>query len=161
MSFEKQSSFAKRILGGVLYHSGLFNLFCTVYRKREIAILTYHKTRHQTDDPVELNVRPEILEKQIAALMGHTEFISLDQAVEKIRSRQIDGHYTVLTFDDGYRATINMLYPVLTKYDVPCTFFLNVGAMETGRFYGNHQRSCHEREKHSSYAGQQAQGQGA
>src|SRR4030042_5621065 len=129
MSFEKESRvFAKRLLGRVLYHSGLFNLFCRVCRKREIAILMYHKTCYQTDDPVELNVRPEILDKQIAALMEHTEFISLDQAVEKIRSGQIDRHYTVLTFDDGYRSNYQYAYPVLTKYDVPCTFFLNVGA---------------------------------
>jgi peptidoglycan/xylan/chitin deacetylase (PgdA/CDA1 family) len=67
--------------------------------------------------------------------MPYTKFISLDQAVERIRSREIDRHYTVVTFDDGYQSNHQYAYPILIKYRVSATIFLNVGAIEAGQLY--------------------------
>jgi peptidoglycan/xylan/chitin deacetylase (PgdA/CDA1 family) len=132
---EKRSRLITKLtLSAFLYRVGILRYTRALRRRREIMFLMYHKTG-EASDPIGLNVRPDILEQQIASLVRYTRFISLDQAVDRIKSKQIDRHYTVVTFDDGYHSNYRHAFPVLQKFCVPCTVFMSVGAVESGQLY--------------------------
>ena len=47
-----------------------------------------------------------------------------------------------LTFDDGLRNNFTVLYPLLRDLDIPATFFVCPGLIESGRWLWNHEMRC-------------------
>jgi len=90
-------------------------------------ILTYHSI----NDRNHLGIYPDNIvtidnfEKQLAYLSCNRRILSL---AELVRCLQSDGELpsdgVVLTFDDGYSDFYVKAYPILRKYDAPCTVFL-------------------------------------
>ena len=48
----------------------------------------------------------------------------------------------VLTFDDGLRNNLTVVYPVLRELSIPATFFVCPGLLEDGRWLWNHEARC-------------------
>ncbi|KZK80040.1 Polysaccharide deacetylase [Pseudovibrio sp. Ad46] len=74
-----------------------------------------------------LEVTPEFLRKTVIQVrQAGYEFISLDDALERLQSkRQCSQKFAVLTFDDGYKDNRDVAYPVLKELDVPFTVFIS------------------------------------
>lgn len=60
-------------------------------------------------------------------------FISLKQAIEILNQTNIpQKRYVVFTFDDGY-STLNETIPILEKYNIPATFFINSAYLDNNK----------------------------
>ena len=91
-------------------------------RRDGIRFLYYH---HVFDDEI------RGFERQLDRLRRQGEFLSLDDAVELLRSsRPIRGRYYCITFDDGFRNHWSNAVPVLAAREVPAAFFVPVNFVD-------------------------------
>ena len=100
---------------------------CTGYNsktnKKRLTILTYHSINDEIN-PDE-TVTPEEFEKQLQYIKENYKVISLEDAVEYLRTdiKKISDSI-VITFDDGYSDNYHNAYPLLKKHNFPATIFL-------------------------------------
>lgn len=98
-------------------------------RQKPVLILTYHQiggaTKQGTNSPLDWTSLADF-EKTIRFLLKKKyHFVSLQEAVRILESKQErKKHYVAMTFDDGYASILNAL-PLLEKYAIPTTFFIN------------------------------------
>jgi peptidoglycan/xylan/chitin deacetylase (PgdA/CDA1 family) len=94
-----------------------------------LRILGYHRV---SDDRDVLAVTPDAFRRQIAAILeSEATVVRLEDALPLL-DRPIDAPYVSLTFDDGYRDTLETALPILEQLGVPATLFLPT-AMLDGR----------------------------
>jgi peptidoglycan/xylan/chitin deacetylase (PgdA/CDA1 family) len=113
-----------------------FGLFYNIFNKQEnkIVILMYHRVNDSINK--ELSVKKNNFIWQMKYLKkSKFNVISMDDAVYKIKSKNINGRYVVLTFDDGYEDFYYNAYPVLTKHCFPATMYLVPGFIEMQRTF--------------------------
>ena len=68
---------------------------------------------------------PEVFERQVRFLARHCRVVSLDALTESIRRGVAPEPGTVvMTFDDGYRDTLEVAAPILARYNLPATLYL-------------------------------------
>lgn len=94
-----------------------------------VRILGYHRI---SDDDDVLAVRRDEFRRQMEAVLacgGHV--VRLDAAVDLL-THPLEGLYICVTFDDGYRDTLDYAAPVLRELGIPATVFLPT-AMIDGR----------------------------
>jgi peptidoglycan/xylan/chitin deacetylase (PgdA/CDA1 family) len=87
----------------------------------------YHRVAFARHDPWGLAVDPERFEEQIAYLKHHRTPMSMDEFVDRLRSKTLPANAVAVTFDDGYRDNLINAKPVLGRYGVPATLFLATG----------------------------------
>ncbi len=72
---------------------------------------------------------------QVTWLKQRGPILPLPEVVDRLREgRAIPKGAVVLTFDDGLRNNVTDAYPVLLKHQVPATFFVCPGLIETGEW---------------------------
>jgi len=71
-------------------------------------------------------------EKQIAHLARNYKIISLDEIVDRVKTKKSLRRCVAITFDDGFRDNYEKAYPILKKYNVPATIFLLTGCIQNG-----------------------------
>ncbi|WP_434052449.1 MAG: polysaccharide deacetylase family protein [Roseibium sp.] len=78
-----------------------------------------------------LEITPEFLRLAVERIRANGyEIISLDEAVDLLKSGYGHHRYAVLTFDDGYRDNLKVAYPVLKELQAPFTVFVTTGLVE-------------------------------
>lgn len=101
------------------------------FRKR-VAILMYHGVvRTPLNVPDWCFVSEYDFSRQMEYLHRNFRVISLSQAAEELRDNHIDGPTAVITFDDGYQNVHDVAYPVLSRYGLPSTIFVNTAFINT------------------------------
>ena len=96
-------------------------------RRPRPVILMYHRVAVVQHDPWGLAVDPERFEEQIAYVKQHRTPMSMDELVDRLRSKTLPANAVAITFDDGYRDNLVNAKPVLTRHGVPVTLFLATG----------------------------------
>ncbi|MEH6590962.1 MAG: polysaccharide deacetylase family protein [Halioglobus sp.] len=87
-------------------------------------ILLYHHV--STTTPASTSVTPEVFEQHLQYLADGYNVISLEQAVNTLKAGQLlPERAVVITFDDGYRNIYDNAHPLLLKYAMPYTVFVN------------------------------------
>jgi peptidoglycan/xylan/chitin deacetylase (PgdA/CDA1 family) len=87
-------------------------------------ILLYHHVSNTT--PASTSVTPEIFEQHLQYLADGYNVISLERAVNALKAKQLlPERAVVITFDDGYRNIYENAHPILLKYAMPYTVFVN------------------------------------
>ena len=86
-----------------------------------VRILAYHRV---ADEPDVLAVRPAVFRAHMELLLasGATP-IRLDAAVDLL-ARPVRGRWVCVTFDDGYRDSLELAAPILRELGIPATVFL-------------------------------------
>jgi peptidoglycan/xylan/chitin deacetylase (PgdA/CDA1 family) len=92
------------------------------------AILMLHRV---TSDPVppfgfnrHLTISPRFLDAVLAETAGlGFQFVSMDEAVDRLNSRSRSERFVAITADDGYRDNITCALPILEKYAAPITIY--------------------------------------
>jgi peptidoglycan/xylan/chitin deacetylase (PgdA/CDA1 family) len=102
------------------------------FRKDFILVLRYHSIsefrRH------EVNVKPEIFERQMEYLAKNFKAISLTEFIDFLNNgKEIPPKVVFITFDDGYKDNFINAYPALKKLNLPATIFLSVGYIGTAK----------------------------
>lgn len=86
-----------------------------------VRVLGYHRV---ADDGDVLAVRRDDFRRQMEAVLASgARIVRLDAAVELLK-RPIDCLYVCVTFDDGYRDTLEDAAPILSELEIPATVFL-------------------------------------
>ncbi|UVC13753.1 polysaccharide deacetylase family protein [Mesorhizobium onobrychidis] len=96
------------------------------------AILMLHRVTARPEKPDSvnrhLNIAPEFLDAVIADMTvnGYT-FVTLDEAIERIKAGGKDGQFAAITADDAYRDNMTEALPVLEKHGAPVTIYVAPG----------------------------------
>lgn len=104
--------------------------------KSHVAILAYHRVYPETDNWALNSISPPSFEQQIQYVSRYYEVISLDELAQCIRLKNAPPRKSiVVSFDDSYRDIYTYAYPILKKYNVPATVFLNTGNIKNRSLY--------------------------
>jgi peptidoglycan/xylan/chitin deacetylase (PgdA/CDA1 family) len=92
-------------------------------------ILTLHQVRPARRDRFQpnrlLEVTPAFFERVIRRLRrSRAQLVSMDEVYRRMTERDFRGRFVSITFDDGYRDTLEFAYPILKKYEVPFTVYV-------------------------------------
>jgi peptidoglycan/xylan/chitin deacetylase (PgdA/CDA1 family) len=95
--------------------------------RRGIVVLCYHGVEHDVARP---EVQPTHLrfadfERHIRFLAGIMPIIGVDDLPHLIEQGRLDGPAAVLTFDDGYRNTREIVAPFLVNLGIPFAVFVS------------------------------------
>lgn len=92
-----------------------------------VLILAYHRVIRLTADPHRIAVTPEHFREQMRHLRAHCRFVRMDE----------DWHgqapALAVTFDDGYADNLAEALPVLEEFEIPATFFISTGQLDSDR----------------------------
>lgn len=99
------------------------------------AILMLHRVTAMPEKPNgfnrHLNIAPAFLDAVIADMKASGyAFVSMDEAVERIRAGGKGGRFATITADDGYRDNITEALPVLEKHGAPITIYIAPGLID-------------------------------
>jgi peptidoglycan/xylan/chitin deacetylase (PgdA/CDA1 family) len=115
----------KKALFLLLHVSMVPFLIREIWQRRRVTILLYHR------------VEPDFLDRHLAVLGRHYNFISLSEFL-RIRSGQGSGRFprkaVILTLDDGHASNRELL-PVLKKHGIRCTIFVCTGIAGSRRHF--------------------------
>lgn len=104
---------------GFLVFLGYYNFWRPVKNSSFPRILMYHNT--STELPSDMNITPEILEKQIRYLINKNyTFLKVSDLLNFTQPIK----HVVLTFDDGFEGNYTHLFKILKKYKVSATIYL-------------------------------------
>lgn len=97
-------------------------------------ILMLHRVvEHRSDKPEqrELEVTPQFLEQKILEYKskGYT-FVSIDDITHLSPLTSRLSPFVCLTFDDGYRDTYDLAYPLLKKLNIPFVVYVTTGFVD-------------------------------
>jgi peptidoglycan/xylan/chitin deacetylase (PgdA/CDA1 family) len=93
------------------------------------AILTLHHVRPPRPDRFQpnrlLEVTPRFLARVVKSLRrSGLDLVSLDEMHRRMTEGDFSRHFACLTFDDGYRDTLQWAYPVLKEAGVPFAVYV-------------------------------------
>jgi peptidoglycan/xylan/chitin deacetylase (PgdA/CDA1 family) len=72
-----------------------------------------------------LEISPVVLDRIVGRLRRwNYDLVSLDEMHRRLRERDFSRRFAVLTFDDGYRDTLEWAHPVLEKQGVPFAIYV-------------------------------------
>ncbi|TPN80888.1 polysaccharide deacetylase [Mesorhizobium sp. CU2] len=99
------------------------------------AILMLHRVTATPEKPNSvnrhLNIAPAFLDKLIADMKGRGyAFVSLDEAIERIKTGGKGGQFATITADDAYRDNMTEALPVLAKHGAPITIYVAPGLID-------------------------------
>ena len=87
-------------------------------------ILLYHHVSAQT--PASTSITPQQFEQHMAYLHDHYTVLPLTDIVSALRQRQpLPDNAIAVTFDDGYANILENGHPIMQKYEIPYTVFIN------------------------------------
>lgn len=99
------------------------------------AILMLHRVTATPEKPNgvnrHLNIAPHFLDELIADMKASGyAFVSMDEAVERIKAGGGGGRFATITADDGYRDNMTEALPVLEKHQAPITIYIAPGLID-------------------------------
>ncbi|TIV73743.1 MAG: polysaccharide deacetylase, partial [Mesorhizobium sp.] len=99
------------------------------------AILMLHRVTATPEKPNSvnrhLNIAPAFLDRLIVDMKGRGyAFVSLDEAIERIKMGGKGGQFATITADDAYRDNMTEALPVLEKHGAPITIYVAPGLID-------------------------------
>ena len=96
------------------------------------AVMTLHHVRPPRRGQFQpnrlLEVNPDFFARVIRRLRrSGADLVSLDEMHRRMTKRDFAKRFVCITFDDGYRDTLECAYPVLKKYAVPFAVYVATG----------------------------------
>ena len=96
------------------------------------AILTLHHVRPPRPDRFQpnriLEVTPRFLGRVVKLLRrSHVDVVSLDEMHRRMTEGDFGRRFVCITFDDGYRDTLQHAYPILKDADMPFAVYVPTG----------------------------------
>ena len=83
------------------------------------------------------------LAAQLRYLARHFKVVQLETMLDRIMNGSNPwSHEIVLTFDDGLRNNLTVVYPILRELQLPATMFVCPALVESGEWLWNHEMRC-------------------
>jgi len=119
----------KRLVRSASFVTGLSAFMAR--RRPWMRILVYHGVVPSEADG---------FDRQMEYLAERFSIVSLEAIVEKLSDpRAKPSRELALTFDDGLRNQYSVVYPILKRRNLPATFFVCPGLIDSGRWIWNHE----------------------
>jgi peptidoglycan/xylan/chitin deacetylase (PgdA/CDA1 family) len=116
----------KAFMGWAMLQSG--------FRQQKYAdkgiVVAFHRV-NDSGDSSGLTVSSEMFEKFCRFFARYFEVVPLSKFVERLEKKKPVGGMLAITFDDGYRDNYEVAAPILQQLDLPATFFVTTGFIET------------------------------
>lgn len=85
----------------------------------------------------------QALAAQLRYLVRHFKVVSLETMLDRLTNGSLPlAHEIVLTFDDGLRNNLTVVYPILREMKVPAAMFVCPALVESGKWLWNHEMRC-------------------
>jgi peptidoglycan/xylan/chitin deacetylase (PgdA/CDA1 family) len=115
----------------LLHRSGLGGAFVRLRNAGGAIILMYHAIVREEDerwiDP-RFSVPLDVFARQMDFLAHHRTVVPIDDVIASIEEGHTLPTGTVaITFDDGYKSTLELATPILEHYQLPATVYLATG----------------------------------
>ncbi|TPI37962.1 polysaccharide deacetylase [Mesorhizobium sp. B2-9-1] len=99
------------------------------------AILMLHRVTAAPEKPNSvnrhLNIAPTFLDRLISDMKGRGyAFVSLDEAIERIKTGGKGGQFATITADDAYRDNMTEALPILEKHGAPIAIYVAPGLID-------------------------------
>ena len=99
----------------------------------EIVGLIYHRF----GDPKypSTNISTNLFEQHLKYLVDHRiQCITFSEAINLLREKNAKGRYCVITIDDAFKSFYKNGYPLIKKYNLKATLFLNTSTIDGGDY---------------------------
>jgi len=101
-----------------------------------LTILLYHGVSSEINKGIEncsgKHIETSIFERQMSYLSSMCNVITMDEVVEiNNQGLSYPDNAVAITFDDGFRNNVTEAQPILEKYQVPATFYVSPGIINT------------------------------
>jgi peptidoglycan/xylan/chitin deacetylase (PgdA/CDA1 family) len=111
-----------------LYFTGTHRLARSVFAGIG-AILTFHRVLPRHDEPFQphngLEITPDFLDAVVTSLrQAEVDLVSMDEAWRRLNGEASERRFVALTFDDGYRDTLEHAWPILKRHQVPVAIYV-------------------------------------
>lgn len=103
-------------------------------RYKGIKILMYHRVRDDVQMELSVNTKDFQWQMEYLKRKGY-KVISMDEACERIKNKELDDKLVVLTFDDGYEDYYYAAYPILEQYSYPSLVYLVPSYIESKKVF--------------------------
>lgn len=80
-----------------------------------------------------------MLERQLRWLKGRFDIVPLSTLAAVAADKGAVGRMAALTFDDGLRSNVAVVYPILQKLGIPANFFVCPGLIDRGSWLWTHE----------------------
>ena len=102
-------------------------------------ILCYHGVTNSSSVGIENYSGKHIpiseFESQMKFIKEKMEPVSLREMVNSLQNNKPIQDAIAITFDDSYRNVFENAVPILAKYEIPATFFITTGFLDTDKLY--------------------------
>jgi peptidoglycan/xylan/chitin deacetylase (PgdA/CDA1 family) len=127
---------SKSLLLNLYYYAScpqrLWQRWCSALDGRvPLAVLFWHRVADDRATP--WTCPNAVFARQIRWLASRFEMISLAEAQRRIRTGENARPAVHVTFDDGYSENCHQAVPLLVKERVPCTYFVTLGNVLSGK----------------------------
>jgi len=109
-------------------------------RKPALIVLIYHSI--DADPPAHLarmgvTTHPDAFDNHMRWAKATYEMVSLAEGVRRLRSGALRRTCMAVTFDDGFQTAVDYGLWALSRYDIPCRFFVNGAFLQGERCWIN------------------------
>ncbi len=119
-----------------LYWTGAAGLYARLRRCQPPCILMYHSVTRPADEAwiaPRNRMAADRFEMQMRFLAKNRRVISLADLTDMLwDGKSIPPKTVLLTFDDGYRDNLEVVAPILERYQLPATLYLCTGYVDRG-----------------------------
>lgn len=98
----------------------------------QLLILQFHKIPHDIDPLLPDEISGAEFDRAMEAYSKWFNFLPLDEAVARLKSKDLPKRAAAITFDDGYADWFDHTIPALEKLSIPATFFITTEQLENG-----------------------------
>src|SRR5579875_3633958 len=132
------ASSPKAQLSEVLFHSKILDRV-NLAPSGSLIIFNYHRIRPDGEFSTPFNdgvfgPTVTVLEQQIAWLAQYTNIVGESELLQALKSgKPLNGRCSMITFDDGYRDSYTLAFPILERYRTPAIFFIPTDAIGSRR----------------------------
>jgi peptidoglycan/xylan/chitin deacetylase (PgdA/CDA1 family) len=122
-----------------LFSSGYYSRRLAHLEFPGAAVLCYHSVRADDEGPLpfnELHVTQRTFEQHCQLIAAHCHPISLaDLRWARAGRRTLPERAVLVTFDDGYRAVLDLALPILERHNIPAVVFACSGPIMGGTHF--------------------------
>jgi peptidoglycan/xylan/chitin deacetylase (PgdA/CDA1 family) len=116
---------------------GLLRVLERLINKPGLLVLNYHRlgpsVRNELDDDV-FSANPAEFRSQLRYLRENFDVIGLDDLLRMVEGGSaLDRPCVLLTFDDGYRDSFDLGFPILQELGLPAVFFIATEFIQSSR----------------------------
>lgn len=131
----------RQLLAHTLERVGLFDMALKVRRLVRapwLTIISYHRVGETIGDPFDhgvIDATVEEFDRQMAHLAKHFTVIGIDELCRALAGGPLPPNAALVTFDDGYRACLDLALPVLKRHGLRASFFIPTTFVEERRLF--------------------------